>query len=207
MNIDIKQRVKRITITSIIVKLYSVIRVFKYKVLSNGKQVSGKPILNSPALINGLGTITFGKNVNLGVPMSPFFFNTYIYIEARSSQSQITIEKGVWINNNACIISDGPGITIGQHTLIGFNFAVYDSDFHDLHPDKRLSGIPNTGKVIIGANVFIGSGVTVLKGVEIGINSIIANGSVVTKSIPANVIAGGNPCKVIREIHSNCEAI
>lgn len=65
-----------------------------------------------------------------------------------------------------------------DNTIIGVNFEISDIDFHDLHPDRRI------------------------KGVIIGDNSIIANGSIVTKSIPASVIVGGYPAKVIREIES-----
>jgi len=77
---------------------------------------------------------------------------------------------------------------------------ILDSDFHALHPQKRIGGIPLTGKVQIEENVFIGSRVTILKGVTIGKNSVVANGSIVSKSIPANVIAAGIPCKIIKNL-------
>ncbi len=63
-----------------------------------------------------------------------------------------------------------------------------------------MGGAPRTAKVVIGENVFIGSNVRILKGVEIGNNSIIGNSSIVTKSIPANVIAGGNPVKILKNL-------
>lgn len=178
-------------------------RVIKYKILSNCKYVIGKPIYNQPTQLLGMGTIQFGKNVNLGVSQSPFFYFGYGYIDVRNRQSKIFIDDNVWINNNFNICSEGEGIEIGRDTLIGLNFEVSDSDFHDLHPNKRTTGIPKTAKVIIGKNVFIGSNVKILKGVTIGDNSVIANSSVVIKSIPANVIAGGYPAKVIKEIDFN----
>ena len=178
-------------------------RVLKYKILSNCKNVVGKAIYNQPTQLLGVGTIVFGKNVNLGVSQSPFFYSGYGYIDARKEQSKILIDDNVWINNNFNICSEGEGIEIGRDTLIGLNFEVSDSDFHDLHPDRRTTGIPKTAKVTIGTNVFIGSNVKILKGVTIGDNSVIANSSVVTKSIPANVIAGGYPAKVIKEIDFN----
>ncbi len=140
----------------------------------------------------------FVKNVNLGVNPSPYLYIGYGYIETRNEHSKIVIGDNVWINNNFVIISEGEGIEIGVHTIIGTNVEIYDSDFHELHPDKRMCGVPKTGKVKIGNNVFIGSSVKILKCVTIGNNSVIANSSVVTKSIPANVIAGGYPAKVIR---------
>lgn len=196
-------KIQRVTFHKLVIRIYSKVRIIKYKLLSDCKQVSGKPNLNSAVLVSGAGHVRFGKNVYLGVQRSPYFFSTYIYLEVRQPGSVISIEDGVWINNNANMISDGPGITICKDTLIGPNFSVFDSDFHELHPAKRLNGIPLTGRVLIRENVFIGANVTILKGVEIGANSVIANGSVVTKSIPSNVIAGGNPCKVIKELNIN----
>lgn len=145
----------------------------------------------------GGGVIIFGKNVNLGVERSSGFYSGYGYIDARNS-SMIKIDDDVWINNNCVICSEGKGISIAYGCLIGNNCHIYDSDFHDLHPDRRTSGIPQTAKVTICENVFIGSNVTITKGVTIGKNSVIGANSVVVKSIPENVIAAGNPARVIR---------
>ncbi len=176
-------------------------RNIKYKLLSNAKDVTGKAIFIQPCQMNGNGKIKFHNNVNIGYEPSPFLYSGYGYIEARNSLSNIDIHDNVYINNNIVIISEGDkGITISKNTLIGTNCEIYDSDFHNLDINKRLNGKPNTDKVLIKENVFIGSNVKILKGVTIGENSIIANGSVVTKSIPSNVIAGGIPAKVIKEI-------
>ncbi|RQO65696.1 acetyltransferase [Pedobacter sp. KBW01] len=199
MSTSFINKVKKVTFNWVIITVYSKLRVLKYWMLSDCKRIKGSAIRNSPVITNGMGEILFGNKVNLGVKISPFFLNTYIYLEARNEKAFISIEDGVWINNNAHIISDGPGITIGKDTLIGPNFTAYDSDFHDLRPDKRLTGIPLTGAIVIEQNVFIGSNVTILKGVTVGKNAVIATGSVVTKSIPKNAIAGGNPCKIIKE--------
>ena len=138
--------------------------------------------------------------MNLGVRTSPNFYCGYGYIEARSKISNIFIGDDVWINNNFIIVSEGEGIEIGDRTLIGINVEIIDTNSHDLHPSRRTSGTPETKSVTIGKNVFIGANVKILKGVTIGDNSVIANGSLVTKSIPANVIAGGFPAKVIRSL-------
>ena len=95
------------------------------------------------------------------------------------------------------------GYAIGGYADTEYDVTLVDSDFDDLHPERRMGGIPKTAKVIIGKNVFIGSHVKILKGVTIGDNSIIANSSIVTKSIPDNVIAAGNPCKVIKTLDIN----
>ena len=124
----------------------------------------------------------------------------YIHIEAHDPDAEVIIGDGVWINNNAVIIAERTKISIGKNTLIGTEFTVYDSDFHELHPARRLSGMHETASVEIGENVFIGSRVTVLKGVSIGYNTVIAAGSVVSKNIPPNVVAGGIPARVIKNV-------
>lgn len=172
----------------------------KYRLLSTCLNVKGYPKLNQPILTNGIGQIIFGQNVNIGISNSPYFFNSYAYLEVRNINSKIIISDNVWINNNACFISEGEGISIGRNTLIGMNFSVYDSDFHELSVNNRIGGQPKTGAVKIGENVFIGSNVTILKNVIIGDNSVVGSGSVVTKSIPNNVIATGNPCKIIKDL-------
>ena len=86
-------------------------------------------------------------------------------------------------------------ITIGNNVRCGANTLITDSDWHE--DDPRVG---NAKPVIIKDNVWLGIGVIVMKGVTIGENTIIGAGSVVVKSIPANVIAAGNPCKVIRSL-------
>lgn len=87
-------------------------------------------------------------------------------------------------------------IMIGDNVRFGANTLVTDSDWH--YDDAR-SG-PNA-EVIIGDNVWVGYGTIILKGVHIGENSVIGAGSIVTSDIPANVIAAGNPCKVIKKYY------
>lgn len=85
-------------------------------------------------------------------------------------------------------------IRIGNNVLCGANSVITDFDWH-----LNISGT-NPAPVIIHDNVWIGLNAVVLKGVEIGENSIIGANSLVVKNIPANVIAGGNPCKVLKQI-------
>ncbi len=182
-----------------IIRFYQQIRILKYRILSTCQQIEGAPILLQPAELSGLGKIIFNGKVHLGCYPSPFFFNGYIYIEARKRASTIEINDGVWINNNSVLISDGEGIYIGRNSLIGSNVEIFDSDFHDLSKDKR--NMPGkTASVHIGENVFIGSNVKILKGVTIGHNSVIGCGSIVVKSIPDDVIAAGIPAKVIKNL-------
>jgi acetyltransferase-like isoleucine patch superfamily enzyme len=96
------------------------------------------------------------------------------------------------------VISGANSITIGRNVLCGANVTITDTDWH--HMDRSKEGkeeIPSS-PVVIGDNVWLGMGVTVLKGVEIGKNSVIAPYSVVLNDIPKNVLAAGQPAKIVR---------
>lgn len=172
--------------------LYQKLRVLKYKIFSDIHQLDNMARLYQPALITGRGQIRLGR-CNLGVWPSPYFLNGYIHIEAREASACIEIGDDVWINNNAVIIAERTRILIGANTLIGTEFTVYDSDFHDPHPERRTARTHKCAPVNIGKNVFIGSRVTVLKGVNIGDNAVIAANSVVTKDVLESTIVGGAP--------------
>lgn len=187
-------------VKKIFVLLYSNLRIYKYKLLSNTKNIQGKPVLVSPLVTLGNGKIKFHRNVIIGVRTSPFFYSNYAYLESRGTDSLIEISNNVKINNKVCIVSDGEGIFIDENTLIGTNVSITDSNFHDLNPLFRELRDSNSKKVNIGKNVFIGSNVTILKGASIGDNSVIAAGSIVTGLIPSNVIAGGIPCRVLKNL-------
>lgn len=110
----------------------------------------------------------------------------------------ITIEDDVYINFG-CVILDCAEVSIGAHTLIGPNVGLYPVN-HAINAEERIHGGCCGKPIHIGKNVWLGGDVKVLAGVSIGDNTIIGTGSIVTKDIPANVIAVGNPCKVIRKI-------
>ena len=109
----------------------------------------------------------------------------------------VSIGSGTYANMNLTLIDDWK-ITIGKNVLIGPNVTLCTTG-HPVHPAHRLDGMYSF-PITIGDNVWIGGNVIVLPGVTIGENSVIGAGSVVTKDIPANVIAFGSPCKVFREI-------
>jgi maltose O-acetyltransferase len=109
----------------------------------------------------------------------------------------------VEINMN-CVFLDCNRITIGDHTGIGPGVHIY-AVFHPVNPSERLPEgrkiwVSQTAPVTIGSNVWIGGGAIILPGVTIGDNTTIGAGSVVTHSIPANCLAVGNPCRVIRKL-------
>ena len=97
------------------------------------------------------------------------------------------------------VILDVAKVTIGNNVMFAPNVSIYTAG-HPVHPDSRNSGYEYGIPVTIGDNVWIGGSSTVLPGVTIGNNVVIGAGSVVTKDVPDNVIAAGNPCRVIRTI-------
>jgi acetyltransferase-like isoleucine patch superfamily enzyme len=99
--------------------------------------------------------------------------------------------------NSGCRFQDQGGISIGDDCLIGHN-AVIATLQHGMQPSRRADLIPSP--VVIGRNVWLGANVTVLPGVTIGDDSVIGAGSVVTKDIPAGVIAVGSPARVVRAV-------
>ena len=111
-----------------------------------------------------------------------------------------TIEIGNYCGLSGAVIAAAENITIGNHVLIGANSLITDYDWHNVQPDIRLEDCVITKPVIIEDNVWLGINTVVLKGVRIGKNTVIAANSVVVKDIPANVVAGGNPCKVLKSI-------
>ncbi len=113
------------------------------------------------------------------------------------TSAKLYIGENVGISGST--ISATQEIIIGNNVLIGSGCIICDSDAHPLAPkDRKDPSKTKKSPIYIGDNVFIGARTIVLKGVTIGANSIIGAGSIVSKSIPENVIAAGNPCKVIK---------
>lgn len=108
------------------------------------------------------------------------------------------VGKAFYANHNLVVL-DGAPITFGDHVFIGPN-CCFTTAGHPLDPAQRNAGLEYAKPITIGNNVWIGMGVQVLPGVTIGDNAVIGAGSVVTKDIPADMLAYGVPCRPIREI-------
>ncbi len=106
--------------------------------------------------------------------------------------------KGVYANFNLTLVDD-TDIYVGDCTMFGPNVVVATAG-HPILPELREQVYQFNKPVCIGRNCWIGAGAVILPGVTIGDNSVIGAGSIVTKDIPANVVAVGNPCRVLREI-------
>lgn len=105
---------------------------------------------------------------------------------------------GVYANFNLTLVDD-THIYIGNYVMIGPNVTIATAG-HPIEPELRKKVAQFNISVHIGDNVWIGANSVVLPGVTIGENSVIGAGSIVTKDIPSNVVAVGNPCRVLREI-------
>lgn len=106
--------------------------------------------------------------------------------------------KNVYANFNLTLVDD-THIYVGDNTLFGPNVTIATAG-HPIDPDLREQGYQYNIPIKIGKNCWIGAGAVVLPGVTIGDNVVIGAGSIVTKDIPSNVVAVGNPCKVLREV-------
>lgn len=110
----------------------------------------------------------------------------------------ITVGEHFYANFGLTVLDSAP-VTIGDNVQIGPNVGIYTAT-HPLDPAARASGLEFGKPVRIGSNVWIGGHAVINPGVTIGDNTVIGSGSVVTKEIPAGVLAAGNPCRVIRRI-------
>lgn len=125
--------------------------------------------------------------------------NCYIEPPLRANWGCHThLGDNVYANFNLTLVDD-THIYIGDHVMIGPNVTIATAG-HPIDPDLRRDVAQFNIPVHIGNNVWIGANSVVLPGVTIGANSVIGAGSVVTKDIPANVVAVGNPCRVLREV-------
>ena len=158
----------------------------------------------------GKKTTFFGFGTFRRSPLSTIRIGDKCTFRSKSDSNLIGINRRCIVStlSNSAVIEIGDNcgfsgtvigafskITIGNNVKCGANTLITDSDWH---LDDGRSGIPKP--VIIGDNVWLGVNATVLKGVTIGENSLIGAGSVVTKDIPPNTIAVGNPCQIIRKI-------
>ncbi|MDX1545296.1 MAG: sugar O-acetyltransferase [Christiangramia sp.] len=129
-------------------------------------------------------------NAGKGLWIQPPFYCDY--------GTNIYVGEKVFFNFN-CIVLDVMPVKIGNRTLLGPNVQIYTAT-HPLHFKERASGLESAKSISIGEDVWIGGSAVICPGVTIGDRSVIGAGSVVTRDIPSDVFAAGNPCKVIREL-------
>jgi acetyltransferase-like isoleucine patch superfamily enzyme len=140
-------------------------------------------------VVENRGTVRIGKRFIVRGRVAP------CEIAVRNKDARILIGDRVFLNQGATIAAE-ESIEIGDDCLIGDFCAIYDANYHQIEPDVPDKPRP----VTIGKNVWLGNGVLVLPGSEIGDHTVVAARSVVRGSLPARVVAAGNPAKVVREI-------
>lgn len=142
----------------------------------------------SPGKRRRLFSKLIGKRVDTSFSLFPPFYT--------DCGKNISVGKNVFINAGCCFQDQG-GIAIGDGALIGHQVVLATLN-HDLNPERR--GSMHAAPIAIGKNVWIGAHATVLAGVTIGDNAVIAAGAVVNRDIPADTVAAGVPAKVIRKL-------
>jgi len=130
-----------------------------------------------------------GYKVDDSFSLIPPFYTT--------SGKSIRVGRNVFINQN-CTMYDLGGIDIADDVMIGPNVSIITSG-HPIEPLQRRAGV-TAAPIVIERNVWIAAGVTIIGGVTVGENSVVAAGSVVTQDVPPNTLVGGNPARVIRSI-------
>lgn len=161
------------------------------KVIINGQFfVGGRYITNlssssANVLVYEGGTLIIHGRVKIGPGVQ--------IVVARGGK--LTINSGTYITSDAKIFCSSK-MEIGKKCAISWGTSIIDSDFHEINYEGKKEGV---SEITIGNNVWIGCNTTILKGVTINDNVVIAAGAVVTKDLPSNVLAGGNPARVIKE--------
>ena len=139
--------------------------------------------------VRALFSDLIGQTVDHSFLLIPPFYTT--------GGADIKVGRNVFVNQN-CTFYDLGGIDIADDVMIGPNVSIITSG-HPIAPSQRRAGVI-AKPVVIERNVWIAAGATIIGGVTVGENSVVAAGSVVTRDVPPNSLAGGNPARVIRSI-------
>jgi acetyltransferase-like isoleucine patch superfamily enzyme len=160
--------------------------------------VYGKKLRGNPCIIRNRGKIELGRDVFLNSYPDGELYKTGLL--AHLDYSLIKIGDNCSLNGT--IIHSRDSVVIGNDCMFGPGVVILDNDSHNtsIDPERRRHGKVSESPVIIGNNVWVGMHSIIMKGVHIGDNSIIAAGSVVTKSVPGNSLFGGNPAGFIKEL-------
>jgi acetyltransferase-like isoleucine patch superfamily enzyme len=153
------------------------------------------PVLNSLTFddaeeIRRVFSDLVGHKVDESFSLIPPFYTT--------GGENIRVGRNVFINQN-CTMYDLGGIDIADDVMIGPNVSIITSS-HPIEPSQRRACVI-AQPIVIERNVWIAAGATIIGGVTVGENSVVAAGSIVTKDVPPNTLVGGNPARVIRSIN------
>jgi acetyltransferase-like isoleucine patch superfamily enzyme len=144
---------------------------------------------NDASEVRALFSELIGEKVDDSFFLIPPFFT--------ADGNEIRIGRNVFVNQNCTFYGLG-GLDIGDDVMIGPNVSIITSG-HPIEPSERRNGVV-AKPIVIERNVWIAAGATIIGGVTVGENSVVAAGSVVTKNVPPNTLVGGNPARIIRSI-------
>lgn len=139
--------------------------------------------------VRALFSDLIGRQVDASFLLIPPFYTT--------GGPDIRVGRNVFVNQN-CTFYDLGGLDIADDVMIGPNVSLLTSG-HPVEPSRRRAGIV-AKPIVIERNVWIAAGVTIIGGVRVGENAVVAAGAVVTRDVPPNTLVGGNPARVIRAI-------
>jgi acetyltransferase-like isoleucine patch superfamily enzyme len=204
--------------TDISARFCELVRRNRLKFLSYFSTVFGKLNLRIRGIAFGSNVVFFGSTYFYRIAESSIKIGDNVIFRSDSTSNLIgvnkkcmvsTLEKGaqIIIGNDSgfsgVTIGAAKKIHIGANVMIGANCIITDTNWHNIDPLLRHMRDTSPGEIHIADNVFIGYGTIILKNVGIGENSVIGAGSVVTKTIPSNVVAAGNPCVVVKQLKFN----
>lgn len=168
--------------------------------IRNKRVIIGKNCrINQKTYFTGNGKIYIGNNISFGYKLGGNFRGSGIEIQPRKYDAKIILHKNISMNNNITIISN-KSIVIGENCLIGHDCEFLDFDGHGISPNMRRKSSGKCESIIIKNNVWFGNNCKILRGTKIGNNCIVAAGSIVKGKFGDNIVLGGIPAKVIREI-------
>jgi acetyltransferase-like isoleucine patch superfamily enzyme len=177
-----------------IVKFFVREPYFRYRCTTVGSRLN---LQGAVPQIFGNGRIEIGDDALIGAPC------TWDLAYSVAGQPELIIGNRVSINFRNTM-SIAKSVRIGDYTMIAGNVSIFDNVSHPVSPSRRLGHQPISAEdatpVVIGRNCWIGLNSIILRGVTIGDNSIVAAGSVVTKSVPPNTIVAGNPAVPVKTI-------
>lgn len=196
-------------------KILRRLRQFRLLVLCRGSTVAMAIVMKLQGVQQGRGNRFWGRSVVVRYPDSSISIGDGCSFRSDRTSNLIGVSRPCILAThgdrasltigNACgfsgtVIGARTCIVVGNGVLCGANTLITDFDWHSIEPGQRRAGSGEARPVVIEDNVFLGYGTVVLKGVTIGKNSVIGANSVVTTNIPANVVAAGNPCRVLRRL-------
>lgn len=179
--------------------------IFRMKGAVLGIKIGKNIRVTGPILIRrGLGQVEIGNNC-VFVSSSRRATGAGVYdpvrIRVSMEHAKVIFKNGSGMTGGSITCRSGR-IEIGENSMIGPNCVFMNSDFHPLWPPDQRNHYPGTeldADIIVGDNVWIGGNCIVLKGAEIGENSIVCAGSIVSAKVPANCMVSGNPARVIKK--------